>query len=379
MNTRSIENRGMSRPAIGDPVETVDTPALLVDVARLDANLERLHARYRRGVTQVRNVTKGHKCPAIAQLQMACDGSVPRGLACTKVSEAEVMFEAGARDIRMIEQVVGPAKIARLVALATQTRVIAVCDDLGQVRCLADGAAAGGVRLNVMIEVEIGLARCGVPPGPAALALARAVASNPHLRFAGLHAHEGAILDDSAAVRRSRATERLQRLVDCRTDLEEAGLEVEICGAGSTTTWDVAAEIDGITEVDPGSYALMDAKMIEAMPESGFVCALSLLATVISRPSPGRAVIDAGHKALGMATDGGLPTAIDPSLRVNRLNSEHGILDVLDPARGPEIGEKIELIPRYHGSTVVSHAQMVAVRSGTVAGLWEVAARGAHH
>ena len=365
-------------PEIGFPVDAVDTPALLVDLDVLERNLEVMHDFFRNRPVKVRSVTKGHKCPAIAARQMRYETAVPFGLACTKAAEVEAMLEAGARDVRMIEQVVGAAKIDRLVALAERVRVIAVVDDVGQVRGLEAAAAARGLRLDVTLEVEIGLGRCGVQPGEAAVALARDIARSPHLRFAGLHAHEGAIMDADPEVRAAKANERFRRLTDCREDVEGDGLEVEICGAGATTTWNIAGVHDGITEIDPGSYALMDHRLVSELPDLGFDCALSLVATVISRPMSARAVIDAGHKALGMATDGGLPGVATPGLRVNRVNSEHGILDVEESARGPAVGETVRLIPRYHGSAVLAHDHLVAIRDERVEAIWPIAARGAH-
>lgn len=367
-------------PLPGMAIDAVDTPALLVDMDVLERNIETMHAFFRDRPAKVRSVTKGHKCPAIAQLQMTADGAVPYGLSCTKVSEAEVMVDAGAREIRMIEQVVGAPKLSRLTALARRARVIALADDQHHVSMLDEAAAANGLRLDVMIEVEIGLKRCGVSPGAPALSLARAVAGKQHLRFAGLHAHEGGMMIADPGERAIAARQRLQRLVDCRDDLEREGLDVEICGAGSTTTWNIAGAMDGITEIDPGSYALMDQRMADLLPDLGFSCALSVLATVISRPAPDRAVTDAGHKALGMATDGGVPGVAWPSgVSVNRLNSEHGILDI-DAAESGKIvvGDKVRLVPRYHGSTVVAYDYFVAVRNGVVEAVWPITGRGAH-
>jgi D-serine deaminase-like pyridoxal phosphate-dependent protein len=366
-------------PTPGTAIDEIDTPALILDLPVLERNLETMHAFFRDRPAKVRSVTKGHKCPAIAQKQMTVEGAISFGLCCAKVSEAEVMAAAGARHIRMIEQVVGRAKLARLANLARSAQIIALADDPVHVDALAEAAEAFGVRLDVMIEVEIGLNRCGVAPGLPALELARRILSAPGLRFAGIGAHEGTIAEADRERRIARVKKRVQRLLDTREDLERAGIEVEICGAGSTTSWNIAGAMAGITEIDPGSYALMDSALADSIPDLEFAPALAVLATVVSRPTRDRAVIDCGHKALGRSGDGRMPKVADrEGVSVNRLNSEHGILDTTAAVR-LQIGEHVKLIPRYHGATVVCHDWLIGVRAGRVECLWPIAARGSHH
>jgi D-serine deaminase-like pyridoxal phosphate-dependent protein len=367
-------------PPAGAPIEAIDTPALVLDLPAVESNIETMHRFFRDRTVKVRNVTKGHKCPALAQRQMTAEGSIPFGLCCAKVSEAEVMVEVGARHVRMIEQVVGTAKIERLMSLARRVHVIALVDDAGNVDALAEAAARHRVTLDVLVEVEIGLNRCGVLPGAPTLALAKHVRRQASLRFAGLSAHEGMIAIADPESRAARIRERVQRLLDTREHLERAAVPVEICGAGATTTWNIAGAMDGITEIDPGSYVLMDAGLAEALPDLEFGLALALHATVISRPARDRAVIDCGHKAIGRAGDGGMPRVAWPSgATVNRLNSEHGILDVSGEATNLQVGDRVVLFPRYHGSAVVAHDHFVGVRDGVVECVWQIAARGSHY
>lgn len=365
-------------PLPGTPVENLDTPCLVLDLDVLERNIETMHAFFRGRPAKVRNVTKGHKCPAIAQKQMAAEGSIPAGLCCAKISEAEVMAAAGARHIRMIEQVVGRAKILRLVNLARHTHVIALVDDPTHVRELAEAADACGVTLDVMIEVEIGLNRCGVAPGAPTRDLAAAIRRHRRLRFAGIGAHEGTIADTDRHRRADRVRERVQRLLNAREDLERAGIAVDICGAGSTTSWNIAGDMPGITEIDPGSYVLMDAGLAEAIPDIEFAPAISVVLTVISRPTKERAVIDGGHKALGRSADGGMPSVSShPGATVARLNSEHGIVDV-GTSEGLNIGDRVMLVPRYHGSVVLGYDHFIGVRGGRVECLWDIACRTSH-
>jgi D-serine deaminase-like pyridoxal phosphate-dependent protein len=327
----------------------------------------------------VRSVTKGHKSPEIARLQMASVGAVPGGLCCTKVSEAEIMVEAGATSIRMIEQVVGAAKIARLMQLAQRAEIIALVDDTRHVDDLAHAARAHGVTLGVVVEIDIGLRRCGVQPGTAAIALAQYVVRQERLRFMGISGHETSTGIADAAGRLARQRKHFQRLVDTRADLERAGITVAICAGGASGAWNVAGTTEGITEIEPGAYALMDYGLQQSAPEIGLDIALTVLATVISRPVPERAVLDCGHKMIGLNTSGGLPGLRGLSgATVNRLNSEHGILDLADEAQGLRIGDQVELLPWYYGSAVNANDHYVGVRGGVVECVWRIAARGAH-
>ena len=365
-------------PPPGTAYEDLETPRLVIDLAAMDHNLETLHRFFRGRPARVRSVTKGHKCPAIAQRQMTMDGAVPFGLCCAKVSEAEVMVAAGARHIRMIEQVVGRAKVERLMRLARNARIIALVDDPRHVADLADAAQAHDLTLDVLVEVEIGLNRTGLVPGPEAVKLVRSIEKDNRLRFAGLSSHEGSMVITDPEVREKKVRARIQRILDCREDVERAGIEVEICGAGSSTTWNIAGAMDGITEIDPGTYVFWDHAFVESMPDQPFRTALKVLTTVISRAAPDRAVVDCGYKAMGRAGDGGMPAADREGVTVNRLNSEHGILDLEGEGRALRIGDKVALTPRAFGPTVVAHDHYVGVRDGVVESVWPISARASH-
>ena len=365
-------------PPPGTALEDVDTPCLVIDLPAMEHNIETMHRFFRSRPARVRSVTKGHKCPAIAQRQMTAEGAVPYGLCCAKVSEAEVMVDAGARHVRLIEQVVGKTKIERLMSLARNAHVIALADDPRHVSNLADATASLGLTLDVLVEVEIGLERTGVLPGREAVELARSIEGCRSLRFAGLSGHEGTIAVADPADREKKVRARIQRLLDCREDVERAGLPVEICGAGSSTTWNIAGAMDGITEIDPGTYIFWDQAFAESMPDQPFRVATRVLTTVISRPLPDRAVVDCGYKAMGRAGDGGLPITDRRGATVNRLNSEHGILDLEGEGRDLRIGDKLALVPRAFAPTVTAFEHYVGVRDDTVESVWHIAARASH-
>ena len=365
-------------PPPGTAYEDLNTPCLVIDLPAMEHNIETMHAFFRNRPAKVRSVTKGHKCPAVALRQMTADGAVPFGLCCAKVSEAEVMVAGGARHIRMIEQVVGKSKIDRLMGLAKNAHVIALVDDPRHVADLADASASHGLTLDVLLEVEIGLNRTGVAPGGEAVKLAQSIMGSNSLRFAGLSSHEGTMAVTDPAEREVKVRERIQRILNCREDLEREGIPVEICGAGSSTTWNIAGAMDGITEVDPGTYIFWDHAFVESMPDQPFHLAISVLSTVISRSTPDRAVIDCGYKAMGRASDGGMPITDRPGVTVNRLNSEHGVLDLEGEGRNLRIGDKVALIPRSFAATVMGYDHYVGVRDDTVESVWHIAARGSH-
>ena len=364
-------------PVPGTSMWDLDTPTLLLDLEILEQNIETVHSFYRTRDAKVRSVTKGHKCPAIAQIQMTTDGAVQYGLSCAKVSEAEVMAQAGAKHIRMIEQVVGAPKVQRLMGLARYNDVLALVDNPRNVDEIAEAAEAFGVSLGMLIEVDIGIKRAGLEPGSSSVELARHIMRYPRLQFRGLSAHEGTIGYADREERFLKGRERIQLLVDTREVVERAGIPVEICGTGSTSTWDIAGDVPGITEIDPGSYALFGKKYEDLIPDLGFKTAVKVIATVISRPVKGRAITDCGTRCI--ALDQGNPVVEYPrGATTNRLNSEHGILDLEGDAEQLRPGDKVILVPQYHGSLVNTHDYYVGIRGGKVECVWDIAARGSH-
>jgi D-serine deaminase-like pyridoxal phosphate-dependent protein len=366
-------------PLPGTPVQEIETPALLLDLDALEHNICAMNSFFREQPCAVRSVTKGHKCPAIARLQMTVEGAVPWGLSCAKISEAEVMCNAGARKIRMISQVVGEEKLQRLVQLASRVELIALVDDLQQAEQLNSAALAQGRTVQVAIEVDIGIARSGVCPGPEATRLAQSITRLKGVSFVGISAHDGPVRILDRERRETELRRRIQLLLDTRADLERGGFDVKVCAVGSTVASRVAGSMPGITEIEPGSYATMDHGTFTLAPELGFKMAMSVLTTVISRPTSDRAVVDCGHKTIGLSYNGEVPGIIDiPDVSVNRLNAEQGILDLKSDGRQLAIGDRVALYPHYNGSTVNANDYFVCVRGGIVEAIWKIEARGCH-
>ncbi len=353
--------------------DEVDTPALLLDLDAFEHNLGRMAALLEPTGARLRAHAKTHKSPVIARLQMA-RGAI--GQCVQKVGEAEILAWGGVPDILVSNEVVGARKLARLAALTRIARVAVCADDPAQVAAYEAAAEAAGVRLSVLVEIDVGAGRCGVEPGPPAVALAERIAGSRHLRFAGLQAYHGAAQHRRAPAERQAAigaaAEGARRAVE---QLRQRGLDCPIVGGAGTGTFALEAGSGVFTEIQAGSYAFMDADYARNEAPPPFQQSLFVLATVMSRAVPGLAVVDAGHKAV--AVDSGLPLVWGrPGLRCVGASDEHGSIRVED-GEAPALGEKLRLVPGHCDPTVDRHDWYVGVRNGRVECLWPVAARGA--
>jgi D-serine deaminase-like pyridoxal phosphate-dependent protein len=361
---------------VGQPATEIDTPALVIELNAYERNLDRMA----RGVAaypgvRLRAHAKTHKCAVIARHQIA-RGAV--GVCCQKVGEAEALVDGGVDDVLVSNEVVGRAKIERLVALAKRAAVGVCADDAGNLRGLNSAAGAVGVQLPVLVEVDVGAGRCGVAPGPAAVALARAIAESPNLRFAGVQAYQGKAQHLYDADQRRAAVDEVNRQTAAVVQLlREAGLPCAVVTGAGTGTWQFEAGGGVFTEVQAGSYVFMDADYgrVDGFPRE-FEQSLFVVTTVMSRPTPGRAVLDAGLKSL--AVDSGPPLVHGrPGVDVVAVNDEHTILSVADPASGPRLGEQIWLVPGHCDPTVNLFDWYACVRNERVEALWPIVARGA--
>lgn len=354
--------------------EEVDTPALLLDLDAFEHNLDTMAALLAPTGAKLRAHAKTHKCAVIAGLQMA-RGAV--GQCVQKVAEAEALAWGGIPDILVSNEVVGARKLARLAALARIARVAVCADDPAQVAAIEAAAEAGGVRLPVLVEIDCGAARCGVEPGPPAVALAERIAASRHLRFGGLQSYHGSAqhrrTPEERAAAIGHAAEVTRRTVE---QLRQRGLGCDIVGGAGTGTFQLEAASGVYTEIQAGSYAFMDADYARNQAPPPFRQSLFVLATVMSRAIPGVAVVDAGHKAV--PTDSGLPLVHGrPGLRYASASDEHGKLLVEDGGAAPALGERLRLVPGHCDPTVDRYDWYVGVRGGRVECLWPVAARGA--
>lgn len=357
-------------------IQDLDTPVLLVDADAFERNVARMAKLCADAGVACRPHAKAHKSPQVARIQMDA-GAV--GMCCAKLGEAEVMAAAGIEDLHITTPVVGVSKIVRLIEAARQSRVSVVADDADNISDLAAGAQTAGLRLDVLVEVDVGQGRCGVPPGPRAAELARLIDGHPWLRFRGLQAYQGLIqMRGDIAERRAAAAEALEKAELSARSVREAGLDIEVLTGGGTGTSAIDAATGGLTELQPGSYIFMDTNYSaiewDGAPRPPFENALTVLAGVLSRPASDRAILDSGMKAI--SGDGGAPRAVDHGEAEFRFaGDEHGQLTF--PGAAPlGVGDKVTLLPSHCDTTVNLHDRFIVTRGGEVEDVWEIAARG---
>lgn len=361
----------MERPIfkpIGTPEEELDTPALVVDLGKLDQNIETMHAFFRERDAKLRPSVAAHGSPAIAHMQLAAGGTVG-GITAATLGQAEVFAANGLTDILVATLLVTPVKIARLCALARRASVTVVVDSARNVADISSAAVANGVSIDALVSVNTGLNATGVEPGGPAVALAKAVEAADGVRFAGLMTHDGPISGD-----RDESRESIQQVLDTRKDVEGAGIEVGTVSVGGTHNYDVAGDMEGVTEVPAGSYALMDARYQPRRTE--FANAARVMSCVTSMPEAGNIITDVGRKAI--CVDAGNPSLDGlPGAKVRGLSAEHGGIDV-DPGvdLGLGLGDRIWFIPRDIAGCVNVHDYMHATRDGRLEAVWELPARG---
>jgi D-serine deaminase-like pyridoxal phosphate-dependent protein len=361
----------------GAIADDIDTPALVLDLDVFERNLDLMANAVRGAAIAVRPHGKAHKCPAIAFEQIQ-RGAV--GICCQKVGEAEAFVEAGVRDVLVTNEIVGRGKLARLAAMANKATVGVLADNADVVREIGAAATAAGVKITVLVEVDVGARRCGVVPGAPAAALALVIARTPGLLFGGIHGyHGGAQHLREPEARRAAIAGAVALVRESKSVIEAAGLTCATVTGAGTGTWQHERDSGVYTELQPGSYVFMDVdyqKNALAPDEHHFEQSLFVLATVMSAPTGDRAVVDAGLKAL--AVDSGLPQVYGArGLTYVKATDEHGVVAVAADAQPLSIGDRLWLVPGHCDPTVNLYDWIVGVRGGRVECVWPIAARGA--
>jgi D-serine deaminase-like pyridoxal phosphate-dependent protein len=357
-------------------IPDLPTPCLLLDLDGFQANVEQM-SRFAgdRGVA-LRPHAKTHKCVNIARRQIE-KGAV--GISVATIAEAEVMARAEIRGLLLTAEMVGEPKIARLMQLARKAPdTMVVVDHADNARDLEQAAAAAQLQLHVLIDLDIGQNRTGVEPGVPALKLAQTIANLPNLRLKGLCAYAGHVAHTVGfAERRAGSQRALQRAIATRDLLVKNGHEVEILTGASTGTYNIDADITGLTELQSGSYVFMDVEYRRIGGKGGtlyddFVPALSVLATVIHR-SGNKAIVDAGLKAFATDRPFG-PEPVDGTLgRYEFAGDEHGRLLV---EKDIKLGEKVRFITPHCDPTVNLYDRIHCVRGDVVEDVWPIMERG---
>jgi D-serine deaminase-like pyridoxal phosphate-dependent protein len=345
-------------------IADLETPVPVVDSDRLEANISRLQDYLDEHKIANRPHIKTHKIPAIAKMQLEA-GAV--GITCQKVSEAEVMANAGLSDIFIPYNIIGESKLKRLMELAARVKLSVTADSPYTVRGLSDAAQKSGLTLAVLVECDTGLQRCGVQSPGEAAELARLINSLPNLHFGGLMTFP--------------INEQLDNFVrETRALLKGEGLQIErVSGGGTPSMWQAHTHPE-LTEYRAGIYVYGDRLSLRSGAVTLDRCALHIIATVVSRPTPERGIIDAGSKTLSMdlhGLDGYGYICEYPEAKIHALSEEHGHVDFSACVRKPEIGERLSIIPNHCCMITSLFDEVVVARGNQVEGTWQVAARSA--
>ena len=343
----------------------VDTPALLLDLNRAERNLDAMAARFVGTPVRLRPHAKTHKSPRIARMQLE-RGAV--GICCATLDEAEALADDGIEQILITSELAGESKIRRLLGLAARAKPVAVVDDPRVAAEISAAALVRGFRIDVLVDVDVGQHRTGVPPA-AAVDVASAVAVLGGVRLRGLQGYEGHVQHLAAVADRHAAHAAAMGVLSATAAaFERAGLSTEIVTTGGTGTSAFALEHRAITDVQAGSYVMMDAQY-GAVDGVTFEQALTVLATVTSVRSEW-AVVDAGYKALSI--DGAPPRLLGSDAPFTIAGDEHGKLFFAD-AKPPAPGTTVQFVPGHCDTTVNLYSEFVVHRNGQVVDFWPIA------
>lgn len=340
-------------------LKALNTPALLVDLDCMEANLHRMASFFRDRPAGLRPHFKTHQVISLASKQIET-GAI--GITCARLEHAEALVEHGIKSVLIASEIAGENMVRRFVELSRGAPVIAAVDDATVISDMARQARGRTYELNLVVDLDLGLNRCGVPPGDAALQLAQFILGKG-MKFRGLMGYHGNLRLPPGPEKEQRTQSALQDLIRTKNLLEQNGIAVEIVSCAGTSDYPIAAEFPEVTEIQAGSYLLMDAWYERLAPE--FKPALSVLATVISKTSESRLAANAGVKTVN--TGRGLPAIKgNPGLRVRAMHAEHALIDILDPSISIEAGDQIEIWVQYLDGTVSLHDEMYGVRSGKI-------------
>jgi D-serine deaminase-like pyridoxal phosphate-dependent protein len=358
---------------------TCETPALLLDLQVVKNNMKRMLDFLDGKGLALRPHSKVFRATPELALMLSEAGAI--GITCAKVSEAEVLFRTGIKDILIANEVVGEQKIERLVTLAKDANIIIAVDNSSNAKNISTTAMNAGVTIGVLVEINIGHNRCGVAPFDPVLALARQIHRLPGLMFMGIMGYDGhCTLGVDAQQRRTLSVQANKILVDNHNYLEDNGVKVQIVSGSGTFTYRYAAEVDGLTEIQAGTFLLMDTEF-KSHGVHEFDCALSVLTTVISRPTyPGSAnmvVTDIGRKSISTAY--GEPVVKSPpGAEVMRVSDEHTRVKVKKGLRVPDVGEQLEFWVRDANGTINLFDKFYVIENQSIVDIWKIPLCGIH-
>ena len=356
---------------IGKRREELITPALVLDIDAAQRNIDHMASELKQmGKATIRPHYKTHKSPDLARRQLQA-GAV--GLSMATVWEAAVLAAAGMDDLFVVNTVSHPAKLRMLAELARDHRILVAVDEPANAAAHSAAAVAAGSTLGIMVEVDTGMDRCGVDTAQDCLALARRVTDLPGLRFEGITGYEGhCSLTPDSDLRHERQREAMTFFTEVAGLLESNGVPCPIRSAGGIATWKWTAAFPGLTEIQAGTYVVMDNFHGRMVP--GFEHSLTIQATVISTQS-GQVIVDAGNKSVADPAD---VTIVGHDLGVARFDEEHGIF-AAPGGSSLRVGDSVALVPGYSPSTVNWYDAYHVVRDDVVADIWPITPRGPGH
>ena len=357
-------------------ISELDTPALVIDLDIMERNLRHAADYCKEHGLRLRPHTKTHKVPAVGRRQLDAGAA---GLTVAKVGEAEVMLGANPPDLLIAYPVIGRAKLGRLMQVAAKTRLTVALDSIAAARQLSEAAREAHVEIAVLAEVDAGLGRVGVSPGPELIELARGIQRLPNLNFEGIDFYPGQVRDSGE--RGMAQIRELGELVQCMLDdFRRAGIEVRIVSGGSTPSLFHSHEVSGVNEIRPGTYIYNDVNTVASGACTFDDCAASVLVTVVSTARPGQIIVDGGSKTF--SSDTAAPPSIHgrvmeaPECAFYRVNEEHGYVDIKGSDREFAIGDRLHIIPSHVCVAVNLHEYVYGKRGNNVEEVWKVEGRG---
>jgi D-serine deaminase-like pyridoxal phosphate-dependent protein len=357
--------------AIGQRRDELITPALVLDIDAAQRNIDHMASELKQlGAATIRPHYKTHKSPDLARRQLRAGAG---GLSMATVWEAAILAAAGMDDLFVVNTVAHPAKLRVLAELAREHRVLVAVDEAANAAAQSAAAVTAGSTLGIMVEVDTGMDRCGVDSAADCLAVARQVMDLPGLRFEGITGYEGhCSLTPDHDLRHERQREAMKFFTGVAELLEAHGIPCPIRSAGGIATWNWTAAYPGLTEIQAGTYVVMDNFHGQMAP--GFEHSLTIQATVISRQS-GKVIVDAGNKSVADPAD---VTMVGHDHKVLRFDEEHGIFDAAEGS-ALRVGDPVALVPGYSPSTVNWYDAYHVVREDVVVDIWPIIPRGPGH
>jgi D-serine deaminase-like pyridoxal phosphate-dependent protein len=359
-------------------VHELDTPALVIDLDVMERNLKRAADYARKHGLRLRPHTKTHKTLELARKQLALGAA---GLTVAKAGEAEVMLDSGTPDLLLAYPIVGARKLSRLMAVAKQTAVTVALDNVIAAQPLAEAARAAGVEIGVLAEMDAGLGRVGVTPGPELISLCGALAGLRGLRLDGIAFYPGHVklMDEAGVAAVKQVGVLLERTLG---ELAAAGIRAKVVSGGSTPALYHSHLVTGMNEIRPGTYIFNDRSTLLAGACTRAECAATILCTVVSTARPGQMILDGGSKTFSSdrlstgteVTFGEIAEA--PGARFHKMNEEHGYVSLEGAERKFGVGDRVHVLPNHICTAVNLHEQVYGVRGDVVEHIWRVAARG---